>query len=284
MEGEFAESRRATDLEIQRMWNAGVRRDEIAARIGITKRTVSDRLGRMRKEGYDLQRRQTLAEPHCRRCRGAVPSDGCLCDRCQERQRAKDDRRRSIAALVRLGKGNREIAASVGIGHEALRTELRVMRRDGYELPRRDARGRRESAAPPELVPPGGARLKAIDWRGDRVVELAWGGASDAEIAAELDMAKSTVWNYMDKLRRAGHEFPRVSGRRRSWSAIERSHDEIAALACGEGLGDDEIAARLGRTTESVRYQLGIMRKAGYEIAPAPERRRRPPPRSGSAS
>ena len=152
MEAEFAETRRATDLEIQRMWNAGMRRDDIAARIGITKRTVSDRLGRMRKEGYDLQRRQTLAEPHCRRCRRAVPSDGCLCDRCQERQRAKDSRRRSIAALVRLGKGNREIAASVGIGQEALRTELRVMRRDGYELPHRDARVRRESAAPPELV------------------------------------------------------------------------------------------------------------------------------------
>src|SRR5205085_11981319 len=34
MEAEFAATRRATDLEIQRMWNAGVRRDEIAARIG----------------------------------------------------------------------------------------------------------------------------------------------------------------------------------------------------------------------------------------------------------
>jgi transposase len=274
MEAEFAETRHATDVEIQRMWNAGARTDEIATRIGIAQHGVKDRLVRMRKEGYDLQSRQTLAGPRCPRCKQPVPSERRLCDRCEKRQRAKDRRRQSIAAMVRAGKSNREIAARVGMGVEALRTELRQMRKEGYELPRRAPGGRirRESTAPPEpeRVRPGGARVKAIEWRGDQVLELAWRGASDAEIAAELDVGQSTVWNYMDRLRKGGHEFPCVSGRRRSRRDIQRSHEEIATLARSEGLGDDEIAERLGRTTESVRYQLDIMRKAGYDVPPDP--------------
>jgi transposase len=252
--------------EIQRMWNAGAAVDEIAARVGLTKDTVAVRISVLRRQGYDLVRRTTLAGARCPQCHRAVAEDGRLCAHCAERQRARDRRRQAIAGLVQAGNTNREIAASVGMGLEALRKELRQMRVAGYVLPPRSRGGPLPDQPRPEYAPAEG---RAIEWRGELILELAWRGASDTEIAAELEVGESSVWQYMNALRQAGHEFPPVVGRRRRWRDIERSHEEIAALV-REGLAADEVAARLGRTTESVCYQLGIMRDTGYDVAPEP--------------
>jgi biotin operon repressor len=272
MGAEFAETRAATDREIERMWNAGAPPDEIAARIGITKSSVGDRLVRMRKEGYDLQRRRTLAGPRCPRCTRAVRSEGRLCDRREERQRARTGA--GSRSLPWWGQARATARSPRASGSEWRRSGGSFDRCAGRGMSFRVAGWAGASVASPPL---GRKRSKCVPAlpasKQSSGVETGSSSSPGAAPATPRSPPRSVSRSRRFGTTRTDCERPGTSSRACAAgggrSDIERSHEEIATLARRERLGDDEIAERLGRSTEAVRYQLEIMRKAGYEIPPA---------------
>jgi transposase len=208
------------------------------------------------------------------------------------------EHRQQIERWWASGASIAEIAERLEVSPTTVNWWLRVLRRDGAELPRRGGKGRpprpaselrpvlrlhRQGVPPAEIARRLGLSRREIHnqamalsrrglWRPssrrfsaeklEGVAALAATRAPDREIADRLDLTLEEVSAHKQALRRRGHHLPRPRYRYTS--------EDIAVVVAlwTAGATYAEIAERFGIGWETARDLVARMRANGYPLTP----------------
>ncbi len=282
--------RQFSDEKLIALFQAGLRRKEIAQRLDVGIRVVREGIRRLWERGL-------LATTRPRR----------------PERRFNDE---ELIALGQAGLTRREIARRTGLPLRAVRKRLQELVRSGaaaFPPPRPRPRAARygsdeqllglvqDGLGPPEIAPRlGASRRTAEDWlrrlrqRGllppspprqypvtnEEILELRRAGRSNQEIAARTGINRRALTQRFYMLRRRGIPVPKPAGRRPSPPNRRVSDEQLVALV-REGLGSPQIAARLGMRASHVRTRLAAIRRRGLlpparpSVLPRPAREER---------
>ncbi len=254
--------REAITKEILALARGGLKGWQIAARLGLTARTVWYRLRALRARG--------LAPPGPRQ--------------------VTDE---EVLALARAGMRPREIGRRVGLTHAGVLARLRALRRRGLAVPppsgplpnarrrvsdeeliplARAGLGVGEIAARVALAPNSvGDRIRRLRRRGllppdealarraaltAELLALRRAGLPTEEIAARTGLAAKAVRDRLRWVRRCGAAVPPPPTRTRV------SDEQVLAL-CRAGLSTQQIAARTRMTPHAVSARVRLLRRRG---------------------
>lgn len=153
---------------VAQMWRDGMQAPDIAEELGESRWTVSMDLLYLRRSGEDIPRRKA----------------GTFTDP------KVDARKEQVAELRRQGYSGQEIADRLRVSLSKVRTDIRWLRADGTVAPH-------DAHSHPDRV----ARRR-------RVAELWLEGYGPCAIASIMDIARSTVYEDLDRCRAEGQELP----------------------------------------------------------------------------
>ncbi len=239
---------KVTDSDLLALRQQGLWNREAAQRLGISRRTVHKRLARLARRGIAVpppvgprpnpwrkvtdEQVLTLArQGHSARAMAAqlgitgthvhrrlrLLRQRGLLPPMSPREARRDAIDRQILALRETGLWSRQIAARVGLTMGTVNERLQRLRERGVPVPL--ARGPRPHAL-----------RKVTD---DQLIALTQAGRRPAEIAAEVGLARNSVYRRLQSLRRGGWLPPAPRRRRRraiaSRSATENPRSTLAS-------------------------------------------------------
>ncbi len=264
------------DATLRALVRDGLTRRQIAERMGLPRKTISNRIRLLRLTGAGVSAFRLKA--------------------------TNED----LLALRRKGLWRSEIAARTGMTPAAVQTRLQALRRRGMALPTPTRprpnpmrkvsdvailAGIRAGLGPSRLAPTLGLSLSALEKRLTRLrrrrllrpgrragimtvphaklLELRRAGLGNREIAARTGLRPGTVGERFWRLRRRGVAVPSPPAR----GSFRRVSDEAILVLARTGLSAAKIAVRVGLRLRTLQDRLASLRRRGFlPHPPAPRR------------